>query len=129
MLSKKIKKEIEEFIDEWKDILRINQWIVNIYWVDEVDEKLEESRAVSWVNRQFEYGRVALSINEKNLEEGIKEFGIDIARKYILHELVHIFLSDYDRLIQAPYKTEEDFDRTRERTTELLAHILYDNIY
>lgn len=123
-MTKKKRKELVERTKEWVQNLKLEHWNIDIFWRDKPLQGKEEVAA--WVERDFDYQRAQIYVVVPLYERTEKEFSEEWAFRYIVHELMHIVLAQYDMLLESPYKTEQEYDRIREQTTELLTRIVMD---
>ena len=122
---KKHKEQIAKWIREWTRILLIEDWNIITIITDRTHSvEGNELGAAAWIDSESKYKRAYLYINKKNYLNTYKDYGERICKAYIVHELCHVFLNDYDDLVLATYKTESEYEQVRERTTEVLTWIL-----
>lgn len=125
-LTQKKRKEITGRTKEWMGKLKLDHWHVDITYLEGDSEECKiNAGAAAWVSRDCDYGRAYIYVNIDaylDTEEGYDED--DRAFGYIVHEMIHILLADYDNLMESIYKTESEVVQVRERTTELLTRIM-----
>lgn len=120
MNKAKIKKDVEKYAFEWQKKLLLTHWNLEISW----EKDRSDDEAAAWVKRVEDYARAYIYVHEETFFETYTEWGKEKAFQYVLHELVHVLLADYDYLMRARFITQPEYTSVRERTTEQLTRIL-----
>lgn len=85
-------KEMEQMVQKWARILRLQDWDINIRLMDEKDLTLDSvAGEVSW-NREHQHGEIRI-LDPSQLRANMLETDIE---ETIIHEMLHLHASPFD---------------------------------
>jgi hypothetical protein len=119
--NEKAYRECEAFIGKWKEILRIQDWRIELHFLTkhEIDDLTGNSTDVACcaVNRNLKSARISVNIEDTDVNDGLEET--------LIHELLHIVFDGIEEIVKMCADGHGKLERlafTRmEQTVEALA--------
>jgi len=124
-MTKTVRKRLGESLREWKHKLMVSDWFIDLIWTDKETRTMDGDKAAAHVEIDRLYKRAYIYANVESFDNTHRDYGIEACERYLIHELFHVFLEDYDVLVTAPFKTDSEHVQVRERTCETLTWIAW----
>ena len=123
------KKETKALIKEFKNKLLLNNWNINIIFLndDEIGNQVGwTSAACIDINHRYLTAEIMFYKTHYNLYKMGDDYEF---KKTIIHELCHILTEPLYLIarLSTPPNKEDDLETIREQSTEQLASIIYNN--
>ncbi len=124
-MTKATQKRLAESLREWKYKLMVSDWFIDLTWTDKESQTMDGNTAAAHVEIDRLYKRAYIYANIQAFDRTHRDYGIEACERYLIHELFHVFLEDYDVLVTAPFKTDSEHIQVKERTCETLMWIAW----